>query len=319
MRETSSFTDLVFHALAFVPASPRASLASQAASLHWPAYIQLVQAELPRAAWQVLEEDAPLLSTLLEPVEVSHAIGLFAELHETVEQFLASATRELKDLGSQEVGSVAALDALRALPVAAVEIFRAGLALSAPAFIELRARVLVPFGAQVRRAILERLSAMGSIFGLPVGDVELSLTLGPRGRGFGTRTVVGIAGLPNDVVDPDLSIVLALHELTVHRAAALLRSVGRQAHWADVEAVAVALEQQLARGTPLEAAQRGWLAGLDLGGLSALDETLAMLVERGARWDFASPRYLEPSASSASNRASASDHETAAALAGRRK
>lgn len=289
MREAPPFADLVFHALAFVPASARASVPSRAASLYWPAYVELVKAELPGEAWLALEEDAPLLSRLFEPVQVSHSMALFAELHETVDEFMATASRALVELGDGDVRSAPALAALRSLPVAPVEIFRAGMALGARGFEQLRADVLVGFGQQVRRAIDERMRPLGAIRGLPLAEVELSLTLGARGRGFGGRTIVGIAGLPGRDVDLDVSIVLAVHELTVHRAGELLRSVGRSAHWADVEAVAVALEQRYVRGTALEAAHARWLAGLDLEGLTPLDEALSSLVERGASGSEAGP------------------------------
>jgi hypothetical protein len=268
LRAASAYADLVFHGLAFVPTAVTAPPASRAASLFWPAYVAWVKREMPREAWALLEEDAPVLAKLFEPTRVAHAIGWMAELHGSIDDFLRVASRPLLELGDDDVVSADALKALVALPPEPVEILRADLAIVARAFEPTHERSLCPHAERARSAVVAR--ARGLFEHLRLGDVELSPTLGLRGRGFPTRVVVGTWALPGEPIDPDPTLVYAVHEIAVQRASDVLAAHGRAGAWADVEAVALAVEEGLFHATPLQPAFDRWAEAIDRSGLSDL-------------------------------------------------
>lgn len=285
MRRASDLDDLVFHALAYVPPAAQAPPASRAASLYWPAYVERARGLLPREACELFEQDAPLLSAMLAPTPVAHAIALLCELHPSIAELRRLAPRELRELLAEEVSAPWALEALRGLPLEPVELLRADLALAAPAFAEAHPAVLAPHAERVRAAVEAAGGELGPLWAsLELGEVEVSATLGLRGRGFAARVVVGSAALPGEPVDPLPTLALALHERVVQRASAWLQREGRDPAWQDVEAVALAVEQRLVAGTVVEPAHAAWLASLDLRGVSELAASgLAPLAEALAR------------------------------------
>lgn len=277
MRAASPYTDLVFHGLAFIPASRRASAAAQAACSYFPAYLAFVKRRMPAEAWQLWESDSMLLASLFEPVDIAHSIGLFAELHRTVDELLASAKTDLCDLPDSAVTSPDALRALQRLPPMPLEIFRANLALSAHAFAAEHERSLRGHAERCVEAVTSRVRDAG-LAGVDLASVELSVTLGPRGRGFARRIVVGLDGEPEGPIDPDVGIVYAVHEAAVQLASDLCLAHGRQPLWADVEAIALAAQERVLVKTPLGAAHRRWLDAIDRSGLSPVEGELESLV-----------------------------------------
>ncbi len=271
MRRASDLDDLVFHALAFVACAAAAPPASRAASLHWPAYVDWARAALPAPSWSFIAEDAPVLSAMLAPTPVAHAIALLAELHASVAELQRHAPRELAELGSAEVASPAVLDALLRLPREPVELLRADLALSAPAFAELQRAVLAPHACRLLEQVEGVMRDAGPrLSALDLSSVELSATLGLRGRGFSSRIVVGTGALPGSAPEPMPTLALAVHERVVQLASDALCGRGRPSPWEDVEAIALHVERRLVAGTPIERAHGAWLDSLDLTGVSDL-------------------------------------------------
>lgn len=270
MGRASLHADLVFHALAFVPAAAGAPAASRAASLFDPRWIAFARGTMEEEAFAPIAEDAGVLSGLLAPVEVAHGIGWLAELFDDVEPMRRCARRGLDELTEGDVASPVALFALRGLPAAAVEILRADLALMARAFEGAHARTLGPHRDRALAAMRARAAQLPGWLARALAPVELSATLGEHGRGFERAIVVGVAGRPGEEVDPDASLIWAIHEVVVQRAAALAREGGASG-WARVEAIALTAEEHLLRETPLRAAFEGWSARLDRSGLAPVD------------------------------------------------
>lgn len=274
MKASNPAADLVFHALAFVPISELASPAARAASLEWPAYAAFAQANMPSDAWRPFVEDAALLSRLFEPMPVAHGIGWLAELFDSLSALERAAACSLVDLDIASVSSSDALRALASLASEPVEILRADLALAAPAFERGHASLLAPFLESFLVALNARLDIVSSSMRRELfDDVVASVTLGPRGRGFPSRTYVGTTSLPGVVdLDVDSALVLALHEAAVKHAARALSDLGHASTWSEAEPIALELGLGWARGTPLEAAYRRWSSSLDRSGLAAVPE-----------------------------------------------
>ncbi|NUP04887.1 MAG: hypothetical protein HOW73_02375 [Polyangiaceae bacterium] len=285
MRAASRYEDLVFHGLAFVPPATGASAASRAASLYAPAYVAFAQGHMQAEAWSLFIEDAPVLSRLFAPVAVAHAIGFLAELHDEIGAFRAASRRPLDELAPEDVSSRVALQALRSLPREPVEILRSDLALAATAFDTGYEAFLAPHAMAIREVVDARRSVLGAPFDrLPLDEVHLSTTLGPRGRVFGSRVVVGTEALPGQAVDPDPILVLAVHEHVVHLTTLAFGRRGRAPGWAEVEAVALSIEERLFIRTPLERAFEAWSGVLDRSGLAdAAREDLVELCAEVAR------------------------------------
>lgn len=281
MQPAGAFVDLVFHGLAFVPAAAGASADARAASLYWPPYVASVRADLPLGAWEPLEVDAGLLSLLFEPVTVAHAIALFADLHGSIAAFQRTARLGLCELGDGDVASVQALHALRRLPEQAVELFRASLLLCAREFELVHRERFEPFQREVARLIGPCLAGLEPVLQrLDLTGVRLSSTLGPRGRGLPSGVIVGVSSPPGGALPPpEPTLVMAVHERLVERVADTFVARGWQTDWSRVEAVAIALERDLTRGTRLEQAQHGWLAAIDTSGLAPVEGELAQVVD----------------------------------------
>jgi len=268
LRRASVHADLVFHALSFVPAGAGAAPAVRAASLYDPRRIAFARGTMAADAYLPIEEDAGVLSGLLGEVEVAHGIGWLAELFVGLEPMRACARRGLDEIAAGEVASPVALAALRALPAAPVEILRADVALVSRAFEGELARSLGPHRDLALASIEARLSALPSWLEGALGDVELSATLGGHGRGFERAVVVGVPSLPGEAIDADASLIWAVHEVAVRRAAAL----GPGGGWARVEAVALEAEALVLGPTGLNAAFEAFRARLDRSGLAPVDD-----------------------------------------------
>lgn len=275
MKRANVVAELVFHGLAFVPVSRSASDAARAASLSWPAYTAFAGRVMPLAC-APFAEDAPLLSRLLEPVEVAHGIGWLAELFDDLEALVSCAGESLAGLDRDRVASSAALDALRRLPVEPVEIMRADLALAARPFGEAYASLLSPHSQKFLEALSACLGDDTRFAGREVIEAaHFATTLGPRGRGFPARTYVGSASLPGeDALDTGSPLVLAAHEAAVHAAARALSKAGVHPTWGTVEPVALEAARDWLSATPLSPAHAAWSASLDRSGLAELSPPL---------------------------------------------
>src|SRR5687768_11531368 len=98
--------------------------------LHGPArlydarYVQWVKAHLPRAAWETVVEDAPLIAEL--HARDPHALRLHAlpVLHASVAEVLACATRDLAALEPHDVADAGVLALLRGVDPTLLELVR---------------------------------------------------------------------------------------------------------------------------------------------------------------------------------------------------
>ena len=231
---------------------------------------------MPEAAFGPFVECAPLFSRLCESVEVAHGIFWLAELFDDIDSLLAHAHATIREIDPASVGSLDALRALQALPLEPVEIMRADLALAAEAFRDAHASLLFPHSQKILEALSACLDETTTFAGRGVIEATcFATTLGPRGRGFPSRTFVGTSSLPGDVpLDTDSALVLAAHEASVHAASRALSSAGLHPTWSVVEPVALAAARDWLSTTPLAAAHRAWAASLDRSGLSELTPEL---------------------------------------------
>lgn len=275
-RRASAFAELVFHGLAHVPVLTSAPAPVIAASLFNPRYCEIVSRRMPREAAQPFIDDAMLLAQLLSNVEVAHAIGLFAALHGSIDEAADLSRLSLREMEASAVASPTVLSYFKRLPEAPIEIFRAALLLSANAFEASYADIVEPHVAALERAILQRASELPELerfFGTE-RPITLSATLGAHGRVMIGEVIVGTSALFGESIDPDATLLFAIHEHVVERAHRELEAHGVTPTWSRVEAVAVAAEVAVAEGTALQDVQTAWLSAIDRSGLAPLDPPL---------------------------------------------
>lgn len=247
---TGPFADLTFHALAHLAVPGHTSL-------YDPRYVRWAEESLPREAVEAIATDAPLLAQLhaSEPhVERLHALPL---LHDTIEDMLAVATKSLHELDPSDVADPGVLASLRTVDEKLVEILRADLALAGPSYARAWTERVRPSLARTCPSVGRVLeTACGLMPAMLTARVELAHPLGPRGRVAGDRIVVGAPATWNDV-DPETTVVLALHE----RAVSLSRGPWARVEWDALREVA---RRMVEAPESLAEAHARWLAQLDL-------------------------------------------------------
>jgi hypothetical protein len=204
---TTDFADLVFHALAHLPLSDHTTLFD-------PRYLAWAE-RLPEETRAPFAEDA---TVLVRRWALRDAGGLqfFPILQASIADFLVSARKEFRELRSDDVGSAPALDALRRVDEALVEILRADLALAAREYEAVFAERIRPELAR----FCDPIAALSESLARHLPErIELSSVLGPRGRALGARIVVG-APLAWAEIETATPIVLALHEHLVRTSTA---------------------------------------------------------------------------------------------------
>jgi hypothetical protein len=205
---TTDFADLVFHAFAHVPVADHTSLFDRR-------YVAWAAERTP-ASCSPFVEDAGVLAQRWASLADTSAIQVLPILHSSIDEFLSTATLELRGLDASHVASEGALRTLRAVDETLVELLRADLALAARSYASFfAARIEPELTALIEpmRAITRPLAAH-----LP-GSIELSSALGVHGRALSDRIVVG-APLPWVEIEPASPIVLALHEHLVRSSVA---------------------------------------------------------------------------------------------------
>lgn len=280
LRTASDHADLAFHALSFVPAPERAPALVHAASLFRPEWIAWAKKHLPSGAITLIAQDAPLIGALCSTSEIALGLQRFAFLHGSIEQLVASARLPLGEMGTEHVARPLDLRALRELPAAPIEIFRAALALSARVFARAHAEQLRPFAERVISALAPRWDALlGELPALSGLSLRISSTLGPRGRLSESTLHVGTTSLPHptEPVDTDTPLALAAHEASVHAASEVLAAHDIPAHWAIVERAALDGAALAYAGTSAEQAYLDWRRGLNEDGLAPRDAKIAAL------------------------------------------
>lgn len=201
----------------------------------------------PEAAREPLVSDGPAVAAMLEAEGAAMRAQSLPLLHRDLPTFLRSGARELTELSDSDADPVA-LATLRGSP--AIEWLRADLWLVAEAFEAARDRAGLEAAAdEVAGTLAHRRDRPSCI--------EVSGALGPRGRGFPDRVVVGApAGWwCRDAVDRAIPAVLALHEHAVLAA----RGDYVEREWSALVGLARSLT-----GDALADAHRRWVASLDL-------------------------------------------------------
>ena len=266
-------TQLALHALAHLAID-------DPGRLDHPAYLAWSKRVLPVGAREPIERDARVMSALFAQDPRSAVVHALPELSRDIAQLRASAARDLRELGPDDVAAPWLLDPLREVEVLA-ELLRSAMALAAPAFLEAW-RELAPRceeGLSTLRPHLEEARALHPA--LRDARVELAWPLGARGRAFPRRILVGV---PHDFADTDprTPVILALHEAVVRAQpsdAGDSREHYVRVEWAALAEVARAIEPA---SPALRDAHAGWLASLHLAPLCEAARELGLVSAEAA-------------------------------------
>lgn len=259
-----AFEALVFHAYAFVPVPGRAPLLARAASLHAPAYVDWASRNLPADATQPLSEVATLLGQL------AAKDAAFVQL-----QALAREPWEVQAFLEQQAAAEADLGLFDGL-------FRTSLALAADAYAESYPGIVRDASAPGLERAGESVRDAARVVGaLAHAEIHGVPSLGPCGRLFGEGAMS--LGIPMPWSDQAASetALLAIHELAVGAASAVL---GHH-RWAEVERLAVDGAQAALRGSSWAARNEARLGRMNLSDLrtAAATPTAAQVAEVAER------------------------------------
>ncbi|MCH9684316.1 MAG: hypothetical protein K0V04_22975 [Deltaproteobacteria bacterium] len=269
----SDFTQLVLHVLAHVRIDGPGSLFD-------PRYVAWVGEHAPPSLVQQLHEDAAALERVWSTAPPSDVVHAWPQLFTDLEAMVSAAARPLSEVRPDQVQAPQVLACLQAERSVAVELLHASLGALAPEHARWWGHAIGP-RLDAARGEVQPLLAIGhsSVLSLGAHPVELAWSLGPRGRAFASRIVVG-SPAPWHSHGPATSVVLALHERAVLDAG----QVGYvAAEWSALRGVAARMH---AAPMVLRQAHGSWLAGLELGPLVAgarvaglLDETTAQRLQ----------------------------------------
>lgn len=275
LRPQGAFAELCLHVLAHLP------LGDAGASFA-PDY--LAWAVAVGATDEQALDDGARIAACVRPSS-RPLLHRWPGLHTSLAGFDATRTRAIAELADDDVDDRGLLRALQAADDPALELVHAMLALAAPAWSRIHATMIAaPLEAACRDAQPLLARACGRVPSLHDVRVELSWTLGPRGRAYPDRIVVGAPAAWHDG-DAATSIALAVHEHAVRDLAD--REIGA-GDWADVEWWALRhVAARLDGDDELATAHARWLARLDLAGL------VAILRQRGAIDAAQAERLLE--------------------------
>lgn len=270
----SACAELCVHALAYVPfTDPGTS--------YDPRYLAWARAH--GLGGDAMRTDGEIVARAIGPrarALLHHWPALWPDL----DALAAARTRALADLTANDVADPALLAAIRAADDPALEVFHATVALELPQWRRVHDDVVRPAMARASVDVASRLATIAEhITTLQRQTIALSWALGPRGRGYATRLVIG-APAPWHDGGPERSIVLALHEHAVRDLA--------QGDWATVEWSALRRVASWVDAWPeLQHAHAAWVARLDLRGLvatlvqrAAIDEVTARALAGADRW-----------------------------------
>jgi hypothetical protein len=260
----SDYTQLAFHGLAHLPiAGP--------ARLYHEDYVEWSREHLAEPARVPIERDAAILTGLYTQTSGSAILQSIPELHADIAQLRLGAARDLDELTPADVLAPSLLALLQRSELPIVELFRAVIALAAPAYEGawhgwLRAQCAD--GLEAVRAPLDEARQLSPE--LAIAKVELVWALGPRGRAFPERIVVGVPGGWGDL-SPALPAILALHEASVRARSRELHDADDtdryvRAEWAALRELAGAMRHA---SPELRETHARWLGSLGLGALCA--------------------------------------------------
>lgn len=248
---TDGFTDLVLHVLAHVRVGG-------AACVHDPRYVAWVRGRAPAELERMLGEDAAVLGRAWSGGRMPTAVHAWPELLGSIEALRACASVELRALPRERVRDPGVLARLVACDRPELELLHATLCMLAPWYASWRAAEVEPAlgcAAAAMEPWLEH--AVRLLPSLGRARIELAWALGPRGRGFPARIVVGAEAPWHERGAID-AVVLALHEQSVIDSG--------HAQWVDAEWSGLTrLAARMHEGPePLRGAHARWLASLEL-------------------------------------------------------
>lgn len=260
-----AYTVLALHVLAHVPRPGPGDL-------YDPRYIAWSAAHISPAARHQLQTDAALLATLPGLAD----LDLFPFLHNTLAAYQRTTPRALADLHPDDVAAPTLLRALQSLGPTA-ELMHIAMSLQAPGFARIHAAHLTPWSHTAIPAISPWLTALASIVPDPsklkTYRIELAPPLGPRGRAFADRILIGC---PDPLTDPISPAIVALHEYAVCTSGHVDYT---SAEW---HALTQCARWCTRAPPPLRSAHARWLATLDLTHLITAAQAAALITETDA-------------------------------------
>lgn len=247
---TDDFTALVLHLLAHLRlAGPGNSYDRR--------YVAWVRAHATPQHVEVLGEGAQALEAAWgEPTPM--LVHAWPQLLDSIAALLEHGPAGLAALAPEHARAPAILRALGRLEPAPVRRMHALTLELAPEFARLHRQRVEPELLEAARSLEPWWEpALAVLPSLEGSRVELAHALGPRGRVYGDRIVVG-APVPWTGMDPRISVVLLLHERAVHDSAHPEHAL---AEWEALTGLSVRMREAPAA---LQQAHAAWLASLEL-------------------------------------------------------
>lgn len=258
LHVASDFTQLALHSLAHLPLPGPERLLD-------PAYLAWSSASLPEDARGPIERDAELLARQCGGTSRGMLLQAAPELFEDIAQLRASARLDLVELSAADVAAPALLASYRSSAIDTVELWRAAVALAAPAFAAAWHEDLLPRCTDALEAVRGPLEDARRLHpALSDARVEFAWPLGPRGRAFARRIVVGVPGDWGGLA-PEVPAVVALHEAAVRAHGRRLEGDSQDRYVRAEWAALVDVCERIGRAPrPLRDAHAEWLGALAL-------------------------------------------------------
>lgn len=249
-RPVDALTGLVLHVMAHVRlAGP--------GTLYDPRYVAWVVQAAPAEHVARLHEGAAILERAWS-TSTPMSVHAWPTLYRSVDELRALGDAPFASLRPEQVRSPRLLEALQRLEPAPTQHVHAMLVAAAAGYDSLRrARIDAELAAAIELMAPWWEPAVALVPTLGRSEVALCHALGPRGRVYGHRIVVG-APAPWNELDPRISVVLALHEQLVHDCE---HSAYARVEWAALTGLSARMRNAI---SSLREAHAVWLASLEL-------------------------------------------------------
>jgi hypothetical protein len=256
------FTQLVAHVLGHIRLPDPGCLYDEG-------YVRWAGASLPREAVEPAVRDAAEIAVRWGEVPDAIDLHAFPQLHGSIEELLCTAEEPIEALGPEDVRDVGVLRLLQARDGVLVELVRGAVIRAARAYGAAFPEIVAPEIEATREAVARRVAEARALLPPLHGvAVELVHAFGSRGRGLGTRVLVG-APAPWNGMRASVPAVVALTELATQLEAAQLGGLTDDEWYLRSEFQALCRVSRLVAEGPvaLREAQARWLSGRDLGPL----------------------------------------------------